>query len=398
MRVSQITALIVCAFASGPATLAAGGGIEGDAGFAHFYNLEYDAALAVFRKRAAANPKDADAQNHVAQAILYREMFRTGALESELVTGTNPFVRRPNMEVAAGTQAEFQGCLGRSMEIAKAQLEADPRDTKALYALGVAHGLRANWNFLVRKSWSDSLRDATEARKLHNKVTEIDSTQVDARFVQALHDYIVGSLPFGYKILGFLTGFRGNKQEGIRMLEMVAEKGERNRADAAILLAAIYRREKRPREAIPLLERLIAEFPRNYLLRFELSNMYSDAGDGANAIAQLDRMAQMRRAGSWKNLAPERIDYAKGNVYFWYGELERALDHLQRASGNAAAFDLNTGTLAWMRLGQTRDLLGQREEAKTAYREAIGMSPRSDLARECKDYLSSPYKRKKKDD
>ena len=44
---------------------------------------------------------------------------------------------------------------------------------RALYTLGVAYGLRANYNFLVRKAWMDSLRDATTARKLHNRVTEL---------------------------------------------------------------------------------------------------------------------------------------------------------------------------------------------------------------------------------
>ncbi|MDP9113835.1 MAG: hypothetical protein M3O20_09145, partial [Acidobacteriota bacterium] len=67
---------------------------QADAGYQHFYNLEFPEALAAFRAEAAANPGSPDAYNHVAHAILYREMFRSGALESELVTGSNPFLRR----------------------------------------------------------------------------------------------------------------------------------------------------------------------------------------------------------------------------------------------------------------------------------------------------------------
>ena len=62
-------------------------------GFQHFYNLEYDDALVYFRAEAARNPESPDVYNHIAQTVLYREMFRSGALESELVTGSNPFLQ-----------------------------------------------------------------------------------------------------------------------------------------------------------------------------------------------------------------------------------------------------------------------------------------------------------------
>jgi hypothetical protein len=67
----------------------------------------------------------------------------------------------------------------------------------------------------------------------------------------------VGSLPFAYKLLGFLVGFRGDKETGIRTLRLVAQKGHFNRVDAEVLLAAIYRRERRAKDALPLLADLI---------------------------------------------------------------------------------------------------------------------------------------------
>src|ERR1700730_16310987 len=66
-------------------------------GFKHFYNLEYPEALAAFRAEVDRNPNSPDAYNHVAQTVLYREMFRSGALESELVTGSHPFLRRAGL-------------------------------------------------------------------------------------------------------------------------------------------------------------------------------------------------------------------------------------------------------------------------------------------------------------
>jgi hypothetical protein len=51
-------------------------------GFEHFYNLEYDQAVAEFSRAVAEHPNLPSVHNHLAQAILYRAMFRAGALES----------------------------------------------------------------------------------------------------------------------------------------------------------------------------------------------------------------------------------------------------------------------------------------------------------------------------
>src|SRR5258705_13310621 len=66
-------------------------------GYQQFYNLEFPEALATFHAEVAQHPNSPDTYNHVAQAILYREMFRSGALESELVTGSNPFLHREGL-------------------------------------------------------------------------------------------------------------------------------------------------------------------------------------------------------------------------------------------------------------------------------------------------------------
>lgn len=364
-------------------------------GFEHFYNLEYDEAIVVFRQYIARRPQEPRGYNHLAQSILYREMLRTGALETELVSGNNPFLRRPKMNPTPEDQKEFEDAIQRAMELSQARLKENPRDTQALYTLGVAHGLRANYNFLVRKAWMDALRDATQARKLHNRVTELDPSFVDARLVQGVHEYVVGSLPWHWRTLGFLVGFRGNKQTGIRILQEVAEKGDVNRLDAKVLLCAIYRRERKPELAVPLIRELIAAFPRNYLLYFELAQMYSDLGDKQQALEALARLEELRKSGApgFARVPIEKIYFARGNIQFWYRDLDDALENIRKAAAHADQLDLNTGVLAWMRLGQIYDLKGRRQEAIEAYRQAIAYAPESDAAKESRRYLSRPYRR-----
>lgn len=380
--------MLLAALAAQPAQLSRG--------FQHFYNLRYEDAITEFVHETEAHPSDPAAFNHLAQAILYRDMFRAGALESELVSGANPFLRRPKVDASLDDQRRFDGAIARAMQLAQDRLKVNGSDTGALYALGVSCGLRANYDFLVRKAWRDALRSATNARKYHGRVTQIDPNQVDAMLVPALHDYIVGSLPWHWKALGFLAGIRGNKQEGIRVLELVAQKGATNSIDAEILLCAVYRRERHAQKAIPLLYDLSRRFPRNYLFQMELAQMYSDLGDEQKALAPLRKLEELKRTDppAFASLKIEKIWFAKGNIQFWYNDLDAALANIRKATAAADDLDLGTGVLAWMRLGQIYDLKGQRTLAVEAYRRAAAFAPESEAARESRGYLSSPYRRK----
>jgi tetratricopeptide (TPR) repeat protein len=195
-------------------------------------------------------------------------------------------------------------------------LQQDNNDAGALYTLGIAYGLRANYNFSVRKAWVDALRDGTNARKAHARACRLDPNNVDARLIPGVYDYATGSLPIGYRILGFFGGYRGDRERGIHTLESVARDGKSNRVDAQAFLAIIYRRERRPQEAIPLLESLIREFPRCYLLIFEIVQMYNDLGDKQAALEQVQRIRRLYRQGApgYAKLTPEKIDQLESNL------------------------------------------------------------------------------------
>jgi tetratricopeptide (TPR) repeat protein len=364
-------------------------------GFDHFYSLEYEPAIAIFEKEIAARPNDAAGYNHLAQAILYRAMDRAGALESELVTGNNPFLSRGKIAASPEEQKRFDDAIAKAIALCDGRLRTNANDVEATYLLSVAHGLQANYNFLVRKQWRDSLKQFTLSRKLSMQVTQADPKRVDAYLVQGVHDYIVGSLPFTWKLLGFLIGFRGDKEGGLRTVEMVAAKGDKNKFDAMIALAVAYRRERQPEKAVALLNELIRVFPRNYLFRLELVQMYGDLGQKDEALAVLARMDQLKREGApgFKTLPAGKMLYARGNLLFWYREYPRAIENLLKVTAATEGLDVNTAMNAWMRLGQAYDLLGKRSQALAAYQQAVDTAPESDAGRESKRYLSSPYRR-----
>jgi tetratricopeptide (TPR) repeat protein len=364
-----------------------------DDGWDHFYNLEYDPAIADFQRAIAQDPNSPDLHNHLAEAVVFKEMYRNGALESEMVSGNNSLLRRARMNAAPETRAQFLAEVGKCLNLCDARLKKNPNDSTALYAQGIAYGLRSDYFWVIEKSWYDSLRDATSARKAHNRLAELEPDNVDARLVQGLHDYIVGSLPWQYRMLGFLVGFHGDKEKGMRIVQDVAQNGKLDKVDAEIFLCALYRRENHPERAVPIVQDLIRRFPRNYILRLELSVMYSMAGDKVHGLEAVEEGARLKRdhAPGFDRMPWEKIYYQEGSIQFWYRDEDRALENLKKVTAGIENVDLNTGAYTYLRIGQIYDMTHRRPQAVEYYKKAIAYEPQADGAAQSRKYLSNPY-------
>jgi tetratricopeptide (TPR) repeat protein len=362
-------------------------------GWDHFYNLEYDPAIACFEKAIAQNPDSSDLHNHLAQTIVFKEMFRNGALESELVSGNNSLLRRPKLNPAAATRKRFLEEIDKALSLSEARLKKNPNDTAALYAQGISYGIRSDYFWVVEKSWRDSLRDATSARRAHSRICNLEPNNVDARLVEGLHDYIVGSLPWAYRMLGFLAGIHGDKEKGIQTVVDVAKNGTLNKVDAEIFLCALYRRESHTERAVPLVQDLIQRFPRNYLLQLELSVMYAMSGDQVHALGAVREAGRLKtiHAPGFDPMAWEKVYYQEGSIQFWYRDLDHALENLKKVAAGLENVDLNTGAYAFMRIGQIYDMTHRRLDAVEYYRKAIAYEPQADAAIESRKYLTTPY-------
>jgi len=397
--VSLAARLLLAASFAAPVLFAALSPLEDAA--EKFYNLDFNEALAIYEKAAAASPEDAEIHNHVAHTLLYRELFRNGALESEMVTGNNSFIRRAKLEVQPDVESRFNAEVEKAMAISQGRVNRNGKDTKALHALAVSYALRANYGFFVKKTWMASLSDSTKAHKLDTQVTEIDPSDYDARLLQGGYDYIIGSLPWSWRMLGMVGGFRGDKQRGINTIVEVAKKGKENRYDAEMTLCALFRREGQTTRAIPMVVELIERFPRNYLLRFELAQMYGATGQRRKAIDTLNEIARRKQENmpGFGRIPWEKIHYETGNLQFWFNDLEPALENLKKVTATPEQLkeiDLNTGVLALMRQGQIYDMQNRHSEAVKAYQQAMAFAPQAEAARESARYITNPYKRASK--
>ena len=88
----------------------------------HFFNLEYDEAIADYSKLVEREPDDPLAYNHLASAQLYKELYRLGLLESSALRGENEFLKQQRPQADPQAKVRFEQTLERGRQAAEAVL------------------------------------------------------------------------------------------------------------------------------------------------------------------------------------------------------------------------------------------------------------------------------------
>ena len=189
--------------------------------FDHFYNGEYDRAVREFEQIERNSTDDPRVLNWLTTAVLFRELYRIGALDTELFADAG-FMDIRHAPVDPKVRARIRQLNDAALALCERKLRADPDDLQALYARGVARGTRSLVMGMLDRSWLPALRSGLGARRDHERVLQLDPNFADAKLVLGIHYYVVGSVPWTAKIAASLVGLSGSKQRGIQYLAEAA--------------------------------------------------------------------------------------------------------------------------------------------------------------------------------
>jgi len=297
----------------------------------HIRNLEYAEARQQLEAWVGEHPDDLRAWNYLGVAILYREMFERGVLEAKVYGQGGEAFQPSKVEVTPGFQEDLFRVLDQAQALAEQRIQKDPQDKEALYWLGVAHGTRATYHFTLRKEYSPALREAKDAFDLHERLLKLDPNFTDAYLIVGVQHYVVGSLPWFWKLMAALTGRHGSRKDGLAEVRRAAEQGHWAREDARLTLGVLYQREKMLPQALAVFQEMAEASPRNYLLPQEVGSLHEQMGDWAAAAQVYDQMLARYRAGEpgYDKLPAARIFYLAGMVR----------RHLQQDESALALFD-----------------------------------------------------------
>lgn len=342
-------------------------------GFDRFYDLELDLAVRDFERTYADHPEDPFAVNHLLLAVFFRELLRLGALDSSLYSG-NGFITRKEYPLDPALRDRVLALSARSVALCDLRLERDPNDVNALYARGVARALLAGYQGLIQRAWFAALKTAHAAREDHERILELSPDFIDAKTISGIHNYIAGSVPWTAKIALSLTGMSGNKNRGLAMLAEVAGADSETSLDARIALALFLRREQRYQQALPVVQQLMAQRPRNFYFALEQANLLNAAGEGLKAADAYRSVLNAARAGRYADPRPELAAYGLGEALRGQRQFLPAAQAYDRAHAARKA-DAELSLRACLAAGEMYDALGDRIHALDRYRTVLASAP-----------------------
>ena len=156
-----------------------------------------------------------------------------------------------------------------SVAIHKAEARIHAHEDLARNSLyeGYAYALRARLEGLHDRDLPTA-RAGKKMRTLLLRALALDSSLVDAYLGVGIYNYFVDTLPGIVKFLSIFIGLPGgSRTEGLRQLQLCAEKGEVGRPEAKFYLAKDFTRasEKQYEKSVRLFGELQEEFPHNPL-------------------------------------------------------------------------------------------------------------------------------------
>jgi len=244
-----------------------------DEGLERLYNFDFAASHAALNRYIAVHPQEPLAYAFHGAAYLFYELDRLGVLESEFLTDDDRLVEKSRPQPDPAVRKQFLQALDNAQQRAEAVLKSNPNDRDALFAMCVVTGVSTDYMALVEKRQMGSLSAARRSNNYAQRLLHLDPKFYDAYLTAGFSEYMVGSLPFFIRWFVHFDNVDGNKQRGVRNLELVAREGHYLKPLAKIFLGIIDLREKKPQEARRLLAELAHDYPGNPLYRKELDKL-----------------------------------------------------------------------------------------------------------------------------
>ncbi len=361
-------------------------------GFDYFYNLEYDKSIREFEAAQQAHPDDPFAINHTLEAVIFKELFRIGALDTEAYAGDSFLNKKLAAPLDPKVHDRVKQLSDQASALSQARLDKNPNDVDALYARGVTRGMRATYSGIAEKAWFSALRSAVGARHDHERVLELDPNYVDAKVLIGTDLYIVGSLNWPTKIAASIAGISGNKQKGLDYLRQASTDAHSEVAsDAQIVYALFLRREQKYDEALRVVALMQSEFPRNALVAAEYAHLLNAAGHGPQAIAAYRKVVAGCRSNAYSSCRIEVPAYGLGEALRGQRQYQEAADAYELAASSSTT-DPELRQKATLAAGQMYDVLQKRDTAMQKYRAVVAENSASGSADLARHYMKEAYK------
>ena len=362
--------------------------------FQHFYNLDYPGAVERFERVQAAHPGDPQATALLLEAVVFQELYRLDLLDTTFYANDGFLSGRHATTEDPKTRDRILRLADEAVREANARIGKNPNDIDALYARGWARALQCAYIAMAERGFRAGFGVATKAKDDEMRVLELDPNYADAKLVAGVYEYVVGALPWPFKLVIGFAGITGSKSKGMEMLTDAGNRGVTTSIEARTVIALFLRREARYREAIQEVRGLKSLYPRDFLFCLEEANLRKDAGEGMDAVAAYrEVLADDGRPGYFADARLELADFGLGDALRGQRHFDEAAQAYEQA-GWTKDIGPELKIRSLLAAGECRDMNGERSLAIRDYQAAIEAGPGTARADTARKRLRSPYKGK----
>jgi tetratricopeptide (TPR) repeat protein len=362
------------------------------AAYTSFYNLDFSDAVADFQRFHQQHPGNAQATAYLLDALIFQELYRLDLLDTTFYANDGFLTGKHAIEEDQGKRNQIFSLADEAVHEADWALSKNPNDVNALFARAWVRALRCTYVAMVERSFGAGFHLATKAKDDAQRVLQIDPNYVDAKLITGVYEYVVGALPWPFKLMIGFAGITGSKSTGLAMLWDAGNRGVITSMEARTAIALFLRREGKYKEAIKVVQGLERQYPRDYLFSLEEANLRKDDGEGMAAVdAYRQVLAETAKPDFFASAKPELAyfglaDALRGQRH--YDEAALAYEHA--AAAHEVGAELKIRSL--LDAGECHDLTGMREQAVHDYQAAIDAGPATSRADQARKYLHSPYR------
>lgn len=350
--------------------------VAADAGVKAIYNLDFKTANFYINSLLTAHP-------NYPIALFGKTMIEWSRFEYEYEK-SNP-----------AQALVFENTIDSSIKGIDKWLSQNKPEAQAYLALGGIYGVKARFE-LANKSYVRAYFSGRKGIKYMNRAAEMDPQMYDAYLGEAVYQYYAGTLPSVVKVLAKLV-VNGNAQKGIDYLNMVKEKGRFSADTAKLLLVQIAIESDKyhnPALAQEYINEIRQKYPHNPLFNFVavIAAYENKQYDDVQAQAQIF-LSKIGKEKFYNDIYIARSYTALGTASMAKGNYEEAKKFFQ-SSITATAAQAQSRWQLWnqLRLGETLDALGQRQQAVAVYKDIIKTKKTWGIDDVAKERLKTPFK------
>ena len=342
------------------------------------YNLDHDEAARELEEIAKLAPELSTARRALASITWLRLLSSRGTVLADEYLGRiskhDVTIPPPPPDVAAA----FQGHLSSAIQRAEAQVQARPRDARALYELASALGLHASYAATVEGRMARAFGSARRAYKTAEHAATLAPHALEPRLILGTYRYVVAGLNLPSRMVAWFAGMDGDRERGLQMVEDAARSARSEvQTEARFALILLYNREKRWDDALRVLSDLRQAYPRNRLLWLETGATALRAGRAADADRWLtEGLAMAARDGRRRMFGEDALWHLKR------AQARRRLGRAEEARADLLTAVAATHAREWVRgrshleLAELSFAAGDRDQARWQAGKALPLLQR----------------------